>query len=88
MGDDGSRERSRVEEVVRRLIRPAIGGTFEVTPCYELAGHEIAAELSQRIRRDALLIADVSEPNQNVAFEVGMRHAVRLGTCGAIAAGA
>lgn len=79
IGKDDSRERERAEEVVDLLVTPAVRDSFDVMSCHRLdRPGEITVALKSMLRREALVIADLTDSNPNVMYELGLRHAVGL----------
>jgi len=75
----GETERRNGERVARHLLAEAIGGDFEIISCFDTkrAG-DITVDIRNRLRHDALVIADLTDSNPNVMYEIGMRHGVGL----------
>ena len=79
IGDEASDTRRRSDQVLKHIIKPAA----------ELCGYEairadeidkpglITSQVIQRVIDDPLVIADLSETNPNVFYELAIRHAIR-----------
>ena len=79
IGKDDSRERARADEVVDYVVTAAVKDYFDVTSCHRLdRGGEITTVLKSMLMRASLVIADLTDSNPNVAYELGFRHAVGL----------
>jgi hypothetical protein len=79
IGDESSDTRRRSDQVLKHIIKPAA----------ELCGYAairadeidkpglITSQVIQRVIDDPLVIADLSETNPNVFYELAIRHAIR-----------
>lgn len=79
IGEDLSDTRKRADQVLKHLIRPAL----------ELCGYKavradeidkpglITSQVIQCVVNDELVIADLSETNPNVFYELAIRHSIR-----------
>jgi hypothetical protein len=79
IGEEGSSTRLRSDQILGHLIREvAIPLGYEVTRADEIAVPGIISnQVLERIVNDPLVIADLSERNPNVYYELAVRHAAR-----------
>jgi|ERR1041385_1033679 hypothetical protein len=79
IGDAGTAVRDRSDKILRYVIKPAA----EECGCDATRADEIAepgmitSQIIQRILDDPLIIADLTERNPNVFYELALRHAIR-----------
>jgi nucleoside 2-deoxyribosyltransferase len=72
-------EGRRIQETVHRAVEEA--GLKVVQPARQsIPGAEMTSSILDSIRRADLIIADVSNQNPNVLYEVGFAHALRKPT--------
>ncbi|MFB9407305.1 hypothetical protein [Dactylosporangium matsuzakiense] len=79
IGDEGSPTRVRSNKVMRYLIKPVVeemGFVAERGDEINKVGY-ITSEVIDRIISDDLVIADLTDLNPNVFYELAVRHAVR-----------
>ncbi len=79
IGDPDSDTRKRSDQVLKHVIRPAA-----VTCGYEAVRADeidkpgmITSQVIQHVVNDALVVADLTERNPNVFYELAIRHALR-----------
>jgi hypothetical protein len=80
IGADGSETRKRSNQVLKHVIMPAVGAEGYDEP--KRADHLptpgiITSQIVQHVINADLVIADLSEANPNVFYELAIRHAVR-----------
>lgn len=76
IGEDGSAERRRADNVFKYVIKPAVSD-YEVVRADQIADPGIISEqIVGRIQNDDLVIADLTGGNPNVFYELAVRHAV------------
>ena len=76
IGDEGSPERKHADELLNFIIKPV---AEELGYTVERADHDsrpgmIPHQIIEKILRSDLVIADLSFPNPNVYYEIGIRH--------------
>lgn len=77
LGEQDSTHRRNIDGLLEIVIRPALAGLFDRV----LAAHEIpspgniTAQVISHLLNDEMVIADLSELNPNVMYELGVRHA-------------
>ncbi len=79
IGEPESDTRKRSDQVLRHIIRPAVEGLgYLATRADEISQPgNITTQVIQRIIDDPLVIADLTERNPNVYYELAVRHAIR-----------
>jgi hypothetical protein len=79
IGEVDSETRKRSDQVLRHVIRPAVEPLgFIAMRADEIAEPGlITSQVIQRILDDPLVIADLTERNPNVFYELALRHAIR-----------
>ena len=79
IGDESSDTRRRSDQVLKHIIKPAA----ESCGYHAIRADEIdkpgliTSQVIQRVIDDPLVIADLSETNPNVFYELAIRHAIR-----------
>ena len=80
IGEDGSAERKRADDLLHALIRPTVldHGFTRVHRADELGKPGmITRQIIDHIRSAQLVIADLADANPNVFYELAVRHATR-----------
>jgi hypothetical protein len=79
IGEDESETRKRSDKVLKHVIRPvAKARGYEAIRADEISKPGlITTQVIERIANDDLVIADLSEWNPNVFYELAVRHALR-----------
>jgi hypothetical protein len=79
LGDAGSVTRVRSDQILAHVIRPVVQSLgFDVVRADEIAEPGIiSTQVLERVAGDHLVIADLTERNPNVYYELAVRHAVR-----------
>jgi len=79
IGDEGSETRKRADQVLKHIIGPAAEACgYEPIRADEIDKPGlITSQVIQRIVSDKLVIADLTEKNPNVFYELAVRHAIR-----------
>lgn len=79
IGSSESDTRKRSDKVLKYIIRPAVEACgYRATRADEIdAPGIITSQVIQRIVNDPLVIADLTERNPNVFYELAVRHALR-----------
>lgn len=76
-GEPGTRIRRWSDFLVDNIIRPAAGSDFEVGRTIDVPmGGDITARIHRELAKADMVVADLSEGNTNVAYELGIRHAL------------
>ena len=67
---------SNIDHVIRNAVLPALrdAGWEVLDPRFLSVGGPIFDWIAQSIRKADLIIADISIPNQNISYELGMAH--------------
>jgi hypothetical protein len=79
IGEIGSTTRVRSDQILTHLIRPVTDPLgFEVARADEITEPGIiSTQILERVANDRLVIADLTERNPNVYYELAVRHATR-----------
>ncbi|WP_405950560.1 hypothetical protein OG588_33850 [Streptomyces prunicolor] len=79
IGASGSDTRRRSDQILRHVIKPAIEGLgYSATRADDIDGSGmITTQVLERILNDELVIADLTDQNPNVFYELAVRHALR-----------
>lgn len=79
IGDPDSDTRKRSDQVLKHIIRPAVeacGYAAQRADEIDKPGI-ITSQVIQRVVNDPLVVADLTERNPNVFYELAIRHAIR-----------
>lgn len=79
IGESDSDTRKRSDQVLKHIIRPAVeacGYAAERSDEIDKPGI-ITSQVIQRVVNDSLVVADLTERNPNVFYELAIRHAIR-----------
>lgn len=79
IGEKGSPTRRRTENLLRMVIRPVLETFhYRVQAAHEMPGlGSITNQIIRRVVEDDLVIADLTDLNPNVMYELGLRHMAR-----------
>lgn len=79
IGEEGSSTRKRSDQILSHVIRTVAGKFgFDVTRSDEIAEPGIiSTQVLERVINDPLVIADLTDRNPNVYYELAVRHATR-----------
>ena len=79
LGDSDSETRRRSDQVLRHIVRPAVESCgYEAVRADEIdRPGMITSQVIQHVVEDALVVADLTERNPNVFYELAIRHALR-----------
>jgi hypothetical protein len=79
IGDETSATRRNTDGLVKAVIRPVLEEAgYDVCIAHEIAETgSITTQIIQHVLQDDLLVADLSELNPNVMYELAVRHAAR-----------
>jgi hypothetical protein len=78
IGDSGSETRKRSNQLVQHVLKPAIGTEYEILRADQIGKPGIiTSQVVEHVVNDDLVIADLSEHNPNVFYELAIRHALR-----------
>jgi hypothetical protein len=77
IGEANSSTRKQSDQVLRHVIRPAVEPTYRAVRADEIAEPGmITSQIMQRVIEDDLVIADLTDLNPNVLYELAVRHAI------------
>ena len=77
IGETNSDTRVRSDQVLRHIIRPAVEPSYNAVRADEIAEPGmITSQIMQRVIEDDLVIADLTDLNPNVLYELAVRHAI------------
>ncbi|WP_429912964.1 hypothetical protein [Glycocaulis sp.] len=79
IGEEGSETRKRADQVLKHIIKPALlecGYHAERADEIDKPGL-ITSQVITRVVNDPLVIADLTETNPNVFYELAIRHAIK-----------
>lgn len=78
LGEQGSPERQRSDQVLRHIVRPAANenGLTAMRSDEGVPG-VITHQIIEHVLKDRMVVADLSDHNANVFYEVALRHAFR-----------
>ncbi len=79
LGDPESETRKRSDQVLRHVVRPAVESCgYEAVRADEIdKPGMITSQVIQHVVEDPLVVADLTERNPNVFYELAIRHALR-----------
>lgn len=78
IGDEGSSTRMRSDKVLKHVIRKALEPRYRVERADELnLPGTISVQVVERVFEADLVVADLSEQNPNVFYELAIRHATK-----------
>jgi hypothetical protein len=78
IGEDGTETRKRSDQVLKHIIRKALEPTYKVERADEIdKPGTITVQVVQRVFDADLVVADLSERNANVFYELAIRHATK-----------
>jgi len=79
IGEAESETRKRSDLVLKHVVKPAVGACgYTATRADEISEPGmITSQVIQRIVDDPLVVADLTEHNPNVFYELALRHALR-----------
>lgn len=79
LGDVDSPARARTKKVIEHLIEPAVEGKYEVITADQIMEPgSITMQIIEKIATAPILIADLTDNNANVYYELSCRQALRL----------
>ena len=78
LGEQGSPERQRSDQVMKHIVKPAAQAN-ELTAVRSDEGVPgvITHQIIEHVLKDRMVVADLSDQNANVFYEVALRHAFR-----------
>jgi hypothetical protein len=79
IGDPDSETRKRSDQVLKHVVRPAVTSCgYKAVRADEIdKPGMITSQVIQHVVNDALVVADLTERNPNVFYELAIRHALR-----------
>jgi len=89
IGEDGSDERARADQILKYIVRPVAEGCgYDVVRADEMSEPGmITSQVIQHIVDDEMVVADLTDWNPNVFYELALRHALRMPAVHLIQAG-
>jgi len=88
IGSEGSPTRARSDKVLKHVIRKALEPQYRVERADELnLPGTISVQIVERVFEADLVVADLSEPNPNVFYELAIRHATKKPSVHIVASG-
>lgn len=81
IGEENTKERIRSDEVFESVIAPvamALGLTPFRADQMQIAGRQITSEVISQLLTARVVVADLTGPNANVFYELGIRHSAQL----------
>jgi hypothetical protein len=79
IGEDGSSTRKRTDTVFKHIIQKAVEGQYEAVIAHKLeVGGMITMQIIEKIVNASLMVADLTDNNANVYYELALRHALNL----------
>lgn len=88
IGAEGSDTRWKSDRILKHIIRTTLQGTYDVERADDI--HRpgiITVQIIQRLLEAPLVVADLSEANPNVYYELAIRHAAKKSVVHMIAEG-
>ena len=77
IGEPNSSIRKHSDQVLRHIIRPAVEPGYKAVRADEIAEPGlITSQIMQRVIEDDLVVADLTDLNPNVLYELAVRHAI------------
>lgn len=78
IGEEGSAKRRHIDGVINAAIKPVLTKTYEVIVPHEISiSGSINKDIISNIYNDELVIANLTELNPNVMYELAFRHSLR-----------
>ena len=79
IGEPGTETRKRADQVLRHIIRPAVQQCGYIAKRADEIGQPgiITSQVIQRVIDDDLVVADLTEGNPNVFYELAVRHTIK-----------
>lgn len=78
IGEPESETRKRSDQVLKHIIEPAVAGRYEAIRADKISAPGlITAQVIQHVVEAPLVIADLTDYNPNVFYELAIRHAFR-----------
>ncbi|MEM1363993.1 MAG: hypothetical protein AAGF94_20225 [Pseudomonadota bacterium] len=75
IGQTGSQDRKRADDVLKHVLRPALGDGFKIVRADEVDDPgTITGDIVARLYNSDLVVADLTGTNPNVMYEAGIRH--------------
>jgi hypothetical protein len=76
IGPEGSEVRNTADKVLKHVITKALSGKYKIQRADEIAKPGlITAQIVERLLDAPLVVADLSDRNANVYYELAIRHA-------------
>jgi hypothetical protein len=78
IGDDGSDTRKNADKVLRHIIKKALSDTYAVERADDISKPGlITLQIIERLMKAPMVVADLTDANANVYYELAIRHFVK-----------
>lgn len=78
IGESGTPQRKRADQVLKYIIKPTLSERFEVFRADDIGEPGvITVQIAQALVDSELVVADLTNHNPNVFYELALRHAIR-----------
>lgn len=78
IGDDGTETRKKADQVLRHIIKKALSEAYEVERADDISKPGlITLQIIERLMKAPMVVADLTDLNANVYYELAIRHFVK-----------
>jgi hypothetical protein len=78
IGPDNSETRKKADQVLRHIIKKALSDTYAVERADDISKPGlITLQVIERLMKDPMVVADLTDANANVYYELAIRHFVK-----------